>query len=121
MRNESGTRNRRQRGTDHAFDVQNQCDGGDSELGDALGGITSRSRIGRECASPRPHRDWRATSVEYLLVGRVSKDAATVTIEYELFDVFKQERILGGNESGPADDMRMLAHQVSVCFKRIDM
>ncbi len=58
------------------------------------------------------YRDWRATEVEYLLIGRVS-GGSTTTIEYELFDVFKQERILGGRESGPADNMRMLAHQVS--------
>ena len=58
------------------------------------------------------YRDWRATEVEYLLIGRVS-GGSTATVEYELFDVFKQERILGGRETGPADDMRMLAHHVS--------
>ncbi len=58
------------------------------------------------------YRDWRATEVEYLLIGRVS-GATTMNVEYELFDVFKQERILGGQFSGPKDDLRMLAHRVS--------
>ena len=63
-------------------------------------------------------RDWRVTNVEYLLIGRVSADefagaVAVATIEYELFDVFRQERILQGSESGPRTELRMLSHRVS--------
>jgi TolB protein len=58
------------------------------------------------------YRDWRTTNVEYLLIGRVS-GGSTVTVEYELFDVFKQERILSGRDSGPVEDLRMLAHRAS--------
>ncbi len=58
------------------------------------------------------YRDWRTTQVEYLLIGRVS-GGATATVEYELFDVYRQERILSGRESGPTEDLRMLAHRVS--------
>lgn len=58
------------------------------------------------------YNDWRATNVEYLLIGRVS-GGSTMTIEYELFDVFKQERILQGRKIGPAEDLRMLAHRAS--------
>jgi TolB protein len=34
-------------------------------------------------------------------------------VEYELYDVFKQEGILVGRESGPVADLRMLAHRAS--------
>ncbi len=57
-------------------------------------------------------RDWRTTDVEYLLIGRVAGDS-TMTIEYELFDVFRQTKVLSGRETGPAEDLRMLAHRAS--------
>ena len=58
------------------------------------------------------YRDWRALNVEYLLIGRVS-GTAPLQVEYELFDVLRQTRILTGTESGPAGDARMLAHRVA--------
>ena len=57
-------------------------------------------------------RDWRTTNVEYLLIGRVS-GGSSMTVEYELFDVYKQERILQARETGPAEELRMLAHRAS--------
>jgi TolB protein len=57
-------------------------------------------------------RDWRTTDVEYLLIGRVS-GGSSITVEYELFDVYKQERVLSASATGPAEELRMLAHQVS--------
>ena len=57
-------------------------------------------------------RDWRATDVEYLLIGRV-QGGSTMTVEYELFDVYRQERVLLGSESAPAEDLRMIAHRIS--------
>ena len=61
------------------------------------------------------YRDWRALEVEYLLIGRVSGTAegGDLTLEYELFDVFKQANILTGRQSGPASELRMLAHRIS--------
>ena len=59
------------------------------------------------------YRDWRASNVEYLLIGRLSEDSAATTVEYELFDVYKQERILSGIESSSLVELRMLAHRVS--------
>ena len=58
------------------------------------------------------YRDWRATNVEYLLIGRVS-GGSNMTVEYELFDVYKQERVLQGRHSGPAEELRMLAHRAA--------
>ncbi len=63
-------------------------------------------------ASEIYYRDWRALSVEYLLIGRVD-DSAGLRIEYELYDVFRQERILNGTVGGNGEALRMLAHRVS--------
>ncbi|MEP5763462.1 MAG: Tol-Pal system beta propeller repeat protein TolB [Halieaceae bacterium] len=57
-------------------------------------------------------RDWRVTNVEYLLIGRVV-GGASMTVEFELFDVYKQERVTQGSFSGAAGDLRMLAHRAS--------
>jgi TolB protein len=58
------------------------------------------------------YRDWRALSVEYLLLGRVAKESG-LAVEYELFDVFRQERILKGQLTGGPDELRMLSHRVA--------
>jgi TolB protein len=62
------------------------------------------------------YRDWRATNVEYLLIGRVSQateSGSAITIEFELFDVFKQEKILAERDSGPVAELRMVAHRAA--------
>ena len=60
------------------------------------------------------YRDWRATDVEFLLIGRVSApERGALRVDYELFDVFRQEKILDGNEAGPVEALRMVAHRVS--------
>jgi len=58
------------------------------------------------------YRDWRATNVEYLLIGRVS-GGSDMKVEYELFDVYRREKVLRGEHGGPAGDLRLLAHRVS--------
>jgi TolB protein len=50
--------------------------------------------------------------VEYLLIGRVA-GGSTMTVEYELFDVLRQTKVLSGRQTGPAADLRMLAHRAS--------
>lgn len=59
------------------------------------------------------YRDWRALSAEYLLIGQVSTEPDTLQVDYELFDVVRQTKVLTGSESGPISDARMLAHRVS--------
>ena len=58
------------------------------------------------------YRDWRAINAEYLLIGRVS-GTQPLRIDYELYDVLRQKRILAGTESGPPKEARMLGHQVA--------
>lgn len=58
------------------------------------------------------YRDWRAINAEYLLIGRVS-GSEPLRVDYELYDVLRQNRILSGSESAPAKEARMLGHQVA--------
>ncbi|PIE37895.1 MAG: Tol-Pal system beta propeller repeat protein TolB [Gammaproteobacteria bacterium] len=63
------------------------------------------------------YRDWRALNTEYLLIGRMSmngpREAGTLRIDYELYDVLRQNRMLAAVSQGPAQEARMLAHQVA--------
>ncbi len=58
------------------------------------------------------YRDWRSLNTEYLLIGRVS-NPGQLRIDYELFDVLRQTKILTGYEAGATSDARMLAHRVA--------
>jgi TolB protein len=60
------------------------------------------------------YRDWRSLNAEYLLIGRVSAEPGGVLrVDYELFDVLRQKKVLSGYEQGSASDARMLAHRVA--------
>lgn len=57
---------------------------------------------------------WRLLKQDYLLVGRVLDDpAGGYRTEFELFDVAKQERLLGLALNGRPGNMRDIAHQVA--------
>lgn len=60
-------------------------------------------------------RNWRAVDVEYLLIGQISSgtDGHGFRVQFELFDVYKQERILFESASGNASQFRDLAHLIS--------
>ncbi|MEQ9463993.1 MAG: Tol-Pal system beta propeller repeat protein TolB [Haliea sp.] len=60
------------------------------------------------------YRDWRAINSEYVLIGRVSvSNQVQMRIEYELFDVNRQARVLHGYEEGHVNEVRMLSHRVA--------
>lgn len=57
---------------------------------------------------------WRLLKQDYLLVGRVLDDAnGGYRTEFELFDVARQERLLGLALSGRPGNMRDIAHQIA--------
>jgi TolB protein len=58
------------------------------------------------------YQDWRSLNTEYVLIGRVSMPGQ-LRVDYELFDVLRQTKILSGYEAGAAVDARMLAHRVA--------
>jgi len=56
---------------------------------------------------------WRTLRQDYLLIGRVIPDGAQLRVEYELFDVAKQTRVLGEAKIAPAAAARDVAHQIA--------
>ncbi|MEO7062747.1 MAG: Tol-Pal system beta propeller repeat protein TolB [Dokdonella sp.] len=64
---------------------------------------------------------WRLLKQDYLVVGRMS-DAGdgAMRVEYELFDVAKQQRIADGAITGQSSSLRDLAHQVAdIVYEKI--
>ena len=72
-------------------------------------GIVERPTRGSEVAYPT----WRMLKQDFLVVGRSMPSGDGYRVEYELFDVAKQERLLGFALSAPAGAMRDVAHQIS--------
>lgn len=71
--------------------------------------LPERPVQGGEVAYPT----WRMLKQDFLLVGRCLADGGGYRTEYELFDVAKQERLLGFALTAPAGAMRDVAHQIS--------
>ncbi len=73
-------------------------------------GMTERPTRGGEVQYPT----WRALRQDYLVVGRVvDAGDGSYRVEYELFDVAKQERLLGLAMTARANAMRDVAHQMA--------
>ncbi|MDI9238876.1 Tol-Pal system beta propeller repeat protein TolB [Lysobacter sp. LF1] len=57
---------------------------------------------------------WRALNQDYIVVGRVlDAGAGSFRVEYELFDVAKQQRLLGFALTARNNAMRDVAHQIA--------
>jgi TolB protein len=98
--------------------------GGDDNIGAIVSADLARSGSFRTLADrdliERPtsssevnYPTWRTLQQEFLLVGRVLPDGGNLRVEYELFDVAKQQRILGEAKIAPTAASRDLAHQVA--------
>jgi len=57
---------------------------------------------------------WRLLKQDYIVVGRIG-DAGngTLTVTYELWDINKQQELLGGTFTTPAGDLRGVAHRMA--------
>jgi TolB protein len=58
------------------------------------------------------YRDWRALNTEYLVIGRVVS-SNPLRVEFELYDVLKQTRLMRERHEGPLAEVRMLAHRIA--------
>lgn len=75
----------------------------------------------REDMLSQPHerkevffRDWNALDVEFLVVGRIKRAAEQrLEIQFELFDVLKQTRVMIEKISGAESQMRDMAHIIA--------
>jgi TolB protein len=72
--------------------------------------IVERPTRGAELNYPT----WRALRQDYIVVGRVvDAGGGSFRVEYELFDVAKQERLLGFAMTARSNAMRDVAHQIA--------
>ena len=60
-------------------------------------------------------RDWRFLGADYLLIGKITEVSSTGTlqVQYEFFDVLREERILSGVLGGARSQLRDVAHTIS--------
>lgn len=68
------------------------------------------------------YRDWRFLGTDYLLVGKIlnSENSGLYQVQYELFDVVREQRMVGEVISGDEGQLRDIAHQISdVVFEEI--
>ena len=61
------------------------------------------------------YRDWRAIGAEYVLVGKVTRasNKDPYVIQYELMDVYRQQRMLSKRLRGGEKQLRDIAHKIS--------
>ena len=58
--------------------------------------------------------DWRLLRSEGLLIGKVSsQDGENYQVQFQLFDVYKSQQLVGKRYNVPASGMRTLAHQIA--------
>src|SRR5690606_22220603 len=60
-------------------------------------------------------RDWNFLGAQYLVIGRImqSPNSDLMQVQYELFDVNRQARMVGEVISGSRTQLRDIAHQIS--------
>lgn len=60
-------------------------------------------------------RDWRILAQQYLVVGRIDQPAGsdTVQVQWEFFDVVREEQLVGEVLTGSVNQLRDIAHEIS--------
>ncbi|WP_303289723.1 Tol-Pal system beta propeller repeat protein TolB [Marinobacter sp. SS5-14b] len=58
-------------------------------------------------------RDWRLLGQRYVLVGELTRNGERIQARYELFDVNREQRILGETAGASVSGIRSLAHHIS--------
>ena len=97
---------------------------GDTDIGKVIAADLDRSGQFRTLPErdlvERPTRSsevsyptWRTLKQDFLLIGRVLPEGSQLRVEYELFDVAKQTRILGEAKIAPGAAARDVAHQIA--------
>lgn len=97
-------------GTDIAEVVRNDLNRSGQFRGLPVDQMAAKPTRGSEISYP----DWRALNQDYIVVGRVADaGAGSYRVEYELFDVAKQQRLLGFALTARSNAMRDVAHQIA--------
>ena len=67
-------------------------------------------------------RDWRILAQDYLLVGKIthSPGSQLVQVQYEFFDVAREQKLIGEVLTGSVSQLRDIAHEISnVVFQQV--
>lgn len=76
--------------------------------------LPSRALISQPSSSQEVnYRDWRAVNSDFLVVGRISDEGDGYRIQFELMDIYGEDRILGEVVNVSRNDLRSGAHYVS--------
>lgn len=59
------------------------------------------------------YRDWRILGTEFIVIGQLQRSASGYVLEYQLFDVLGQKRMLRHTIAGASNQLRDMAHKVS--------
>lgn len=66
----------------------------------------------RDAASVR-FRNWQALGQDYLLLGQIGQNGTRYNVQFQLFDVYKGEQIMGYRLTVSPYDLRRTAHHIS--------
>ena len=58
-------------------------------------------------------KDWQAIGQNYLVIGQVTEDHGQYNVQFQLFDVYKGEQLLGYRMASSAGELRRTAHHIS--------
>ncbi len=58
-------------------------------------------------------RNWRALGQDYLLIGQISPNGSRQNVQFQLFDVYKGEQIMGYRLTVSPYELRRTAHRIS--------
>jgi TolB protein len=58
-------------------------------------------------------KDWQALNQNYLVIGQVAEDNGQYNIQFQLFDVYKGEQLMGYKMTSSASELRKTAHHIS--------
>ena len=59
-------------------------------------------------------QNWRMVKVDDLVIGKVTGNAdGTFTVQFELYDVFRGNQLIGSSFPTSRDDLRRVAHHIS--------
>ncbi|WP_417222573.1 Tol-Pal system beta propeller repeat protein TolB [Amphritea sp.] len=58
-------------------------------------------------------RDWRISGSDFIVIGRISESEGQLNVAFELYDILKEERILGEDIKASRDNLRAVGHYIS--------
>ena len=76
--------------------------------------LTERDMLTKPSAIDKVRfRNWRALGQEFLVIGQINEVSGRYQIQFQLFDVYKGEQLIGYRLTVAANEMRRTAHYIS--------